>query len=80
MKLHFVVAGFSKMGQPPFAPCLWRIRIFYSPGQKEPRFSAGKIILVLELVSKFFMLHLPDALLGEGSVSYTEYEFAPCQC
>ncbi|MCB9037167.1 MAG: sulfotransferase [Lewinellaceae bacterium] len=78
MKLHFVVAGFSKCGTTTLCSMLMaHPHLFIPPRAKEPRFfSRENYPLYWNWYRNFFYAAPADALLGEGSVSYTEYEFA----
>ena len=78
MKLHFVVAGFSKCGTTTLCTMLMaHPHLFIPPRAKEPRFfSREDYPLYWNWYRNFFYAAPADALLGEGSVSYTEYEFA----
>ena len=78
MKLHFVVAGFSKCGTTSLCSMLMgNPHLFIPPRGKEPRlFSRKDYPLRWEWYRNLFYTASANMLLGEGSVAYTEYEFA----
>ncbi len=78
MHLDFVVAGFSKCGTTTLCALLMKhTKIFLPPRFKEPRFfNRPDYALYWNWYRDLFYTAPADALLGEGSVSYTESEFA----
>lgn len=78
MKLHFVIAGFSKCGTTSLCSMLLtHPHLFMPPRAKEPRFFSRKdYSFYWDWYQNLFYTAPANALLGEGSVSYTEYEFA----
>lgn len=77
MKLDFIVAGFSKCGTTSLCNMLKEHPNLFMPPRKEPRiFSAKDYPLLWSWYQNLFFAAPADALLGEGSVTYSEYEFA----
>ncbi|MCP3932126.1 MAG: sulfotransferase domain-containing protein [Bacteroidetes bacterium] len=78
MKLHFVVAGFSKCGTTALCSMLMaHPYLFLPPRAKEPRFFCNEdYALNWNWYRNLFYSAPANALLGEGSVTYTETEFA----
>lgn len=79
MHLNFVIAGFSKCGTTTLCALLTEHpRLFMPPRFKEPRFfNRADYALYWNWYQDLFYTAPANALLGEGSVSYTEAEFAP---
>ncbi|MEL7251465.1 MAG: sulfotransferase [Bacteroidota bacterium] len=78
MHLDFVVAGFSKCGTTALCSLLAEHpNVFMPPRFKEPRFfNRPDFALYWNWYRDLFYTAPATALLGEGSVSYTESEFA----
>ncbi len=78
MKLHFVVAGFSKCGTTTLCSMMAEHPKLFMPTRfKEPRFFDKKdYSLHWDWYQSLFYTAPADALLGEGSVSFAEAEFA----
>ncbi len=78
MHLDFVVAGFSKCGTTALCAMLDNHpNIFIPPRFKEPRFfNRANYALHWSSYRDLFYTAPADARLGEGSVTYTEWEFA----
>ncbi len=78
MQLHFVVAGFSKCGTTSLCSMLnAHPNLFIPPRMKEPQFFNRKDYLFFwNWYRNLFYTAPADALLGEGSTSYTGKEFA----
>lgn len=78
MYLHFVVAGFSKCGTTSLCAMLSAHPNLFMPNfAKEPRFFCeDDYAFYWNWYRNLFYTAPANALLGEGSVSYTESEFA----
>lgn len=78
MHLDFVIAGFSKCGTTTLCALLAEHpQLFIPPRFKEPRFfNRADYAMYWNWYQDLFYTAPANALLGEGSVSYTEAEFA----
>lgn len=82
MKLNFLVAGFSKCGTTTLCSMLMsHPQLFIPPRFKEPRFFVDdNYVRKWQWFIDLFHEAAADMLLGEGTVSYSEYSFAKDCC
>ncbi len=82
MELDFIVAGYSKCGTTTLCSMLMsHPQLFIPPRFKEPRFFIDEAYkLRWQWFSNLFHEASADMLLGEGTVAYSEYEFAEDCC
>ena len=82
MKLSFLVAGYSKCGTTTLCSLLTsHPQLFIPPRFKEPRFFIDDAYqLRWQWFSNLFHQASADMLLGEGTVAYSEWEFAEDCC
>ncbi len=82
MKLQFIVAGYSKCGTTTLCSMLMsHPQLFIPPRFKEPRFFIDDAYkFKWPWFSNLFHEASADMLLGEGTVAYSEYEFAEDCC
>lgn len=78
MRLDFIIAGFSKCGTTALFSMLAKHESLFLPSRfKEPRFfNRENYEIYWNLYANLFYTAKANTLIGEGSISYSESEFA----